>query len=123
MKIIAFINQKGGVGKSTITMNMASYLTAKGKSVLTIDLDPQGNTSQAYGIDTNGKATLTEVLLGQVPINEATYQTQYGYMILAGQMFWQSPGRWLSFWQKLFGRQNCHIQLRQIRIRIGLAVQ
>ena len=81
MKIIAFINQKGGVGKSTITMNMASYLTAKGKSVLTIDLDPQGNTSQAYGIDTNGKATLTEVLLGQVPINEATYQTQYGYMI------------------------------------------
>ena len=81
MKIIAFINQKGGVGKSTITMNMASFLTAKGKSVLTIDLDPQGNTSQAYGIETEGQPTLREVLLGEVPINEATYKTQYGFMI------------------------------------------
>lgn len=81
MKIIAFINQKGGVGKSTITMNMASFLTKMGKKVLTIDLDPQGNTSQAYGINTDGKATLREVLLGEVAINEAIYGTRYGYMI------------------------------------------
>lgn len=81
MKIIAFINQKGGVGKSTITMNMASYLTKMGKRVLTIDLDPQGNTSQAYGINTEGKATLREVLLGEVAINEAIYSTRYGFMI------------------------------------------
>lgn len=81
MNIIAFINQKGGVGKSTITMNMASYLTNKGKKVLTIDLDPQGNTSQAYGIDTSGKATLREVLLGEISINKAIYGTRYGYMI------------------------------------------
>ncbi len=81
MKSIAFINQKGGVGKSTITLNTASYLVRQGKKVLTIDLDPQGNLSQAYGIDTTGVATLREVMLGEVSIDQAVYQTQYGYII------------------------------------------
>lgn len=81
MKIIAFINQKGGVGKSTLTLNMASFLTSKGKSVLTIDLDPQGNSSHAFGVITEGRATLREVLLGEVSIDLATYKTKYGYMI------------------------------------------
>lgn len=82
MKAIAFINQKGGVGKSTTTLHTASYLVKKGYKVLTIDLDPQGNLSKAFGINTDGFPTLKEVLLGEKPVNEAIYSTNdFGYVI------------------------------------------
>ncbi len=50
-KIISFINQKGGVGKTTSSVNTASYLAEAGKFVLLVDLDPQGNASSGLGID------------------------------------------------------------------------
>ena len=82
MKAIAFINQKGGVGKSTTTLHTASYLVKKGYKVLTIDLDPQGNLSKAFGINTDGVPTLKEVLLGEVPVNQAIYSSaDFGYVI------------------------------------------
>ena len=50
-KIVSFINQKGGVGKTTTCVNMASYMAVMGKKVLLLDLDPQGNATSSLGID------------------------------------------------------------------------
>ena len=55
---ICFINQKGGVGKTTTAMQTAAYLTKQGSKVLMIDMDPQGNLTSCLGVNTDGKIIL-----------------------------------------------------------------
>jgi chromosome partitioning protein len=70
-RIITISNQKGGVGKTTTTVNLASALASKGQQVLVIDLDPQGNASTALGIDHHADIkSIYEVLIDDVPIEK-----------------------------------------------------
>lgn len=62
-QIIAILNQKGGVGKTTSTINIAAYLSKMGRSVLVVDLDPQGNATSGFGISKNLNSTTYDVLL------------------------------------------------------------
>ena len=69
-KIIAIANQKGGVGKTTTSINLSSCIAAKGKKVLVID-DPQGNTTSGFGIEKNElENTVYELILGDISIED-----------------------------------------------------
>ena len=77
-KIIAFANQKGGVGKTTSCVNIAASLGILGHKVLIIDLDPQGNTTSGVGISKKAlKASTKELLNGSVPLSEIIVPTAY----------------------------------------------
>ena len=61
-RVIVIYNNKGGVGKTTTTINIADALNIRGFKTLVIDMDPQANTTYTFGLDTNGIATMTDVL-------------------------------------------------------------
>lgn len=78
-KIIAFANQKGGVGKTTTCVNVASYLAAMGKKVLLIDMDPQGNATSGVGIEKTGSTkTIYNVIDGDAIVDEVIVPTVVG---------------------------------------------
>jgi hypothetical protein len=77
-KIIAFANQKGGVGKTTSAVNIAASVGILGKSVLLIDLDPQGNTTSGVGINKkNLKSTSYELLIDEIDAAQAVVETEF----------------------------------------------
>ncbi|HOK01651.1 MAG TPA: AAA family ATPase [Spirochaetota bacterium] len=75
-KIISVSNQKGGVGKTTTTVNVAAFLAEKGKRVLVIDIDPQGNAGFGLGINAEEmETTIYEVLIDEIPVEDAIFKT------------------------------------------------
>lgn len=83
-RIIAIANQKGGVGKTTTTVNLAASLARAGRNVLLVDLDPQGNATMGSGIEKSELAcSIYDLLLGESDFSEVvTYADQAGYEIL-----------------------------------------
>lgn len=70
-RTIAIANQKGGVGKSTTAINLSSCLGEMGQKVLTIDMDPQGNTTSGMGVEKNEvENTIYELLLGESKLED-----------------------------------------------------
>ncbi len=76
-RILTVANQKGGVGKTTTTVNVAAAMAQHGLRVLVIDLDPQGNSSTGFGIDhRSGIPSIYEVLVGETPLSDVIYPVE-----------------------------------------------
>ena len=82
--IIAVVNQKGGVGKTTTAVNLTAALTEAGKKVLLCDFDPQANATSGFGIDKRRlQKTVYDVIINDTPAKEALVETDYAHVIPA----------------------------------------
>jgi chromosome partitioning protein len=110
-RIMAVVNQKGGVGKTTTTVNLAASMAAQGERVLLIDLDPQGNATMGSGIEKNAiERSVYQALLGQVALDEARMPSPTaGYHVIPAN-------------RELAGAEIELVEVRQRELRLRAAL-
>jgi chromosome partitioning protein len=74
--VVAIVNQKGGVGKSTTAINLAAYLAGRGEKILVIDMDPQGNATSGLGVSPGPEGCMYDVLLEGKPLQDVALKTE-----------------------------------------------
>ena len=80
-RVVAIVNQKGGVGKTTSAVNLTAALHEKGAKVLLVDFDPQANASSGLGVSRRGKYSSYDVIINGVPAEQAIVHTQWGDLL------------------------------------------
>ncbi|MCK5080696.1 MAG: ParA family protein [Candidatus Moranbacteria bacterium] len=114
-RIISLVNQKGGVGKTTTAVNLATYLASLGKSVLLVDLDPQGNASSGLGLDTqNLKRSLYHSLISKIHPREIIVKSKS-----SGLNLFPSNQELSGAAVELVGVENREFQLKKILNKIS----
>jgi chromosome partitioning protein len=116
-RVITIANQKGGVGKTTTTINLGTALAAIGERVLVVDLDPQGNASTGLGIDRKSRdRSIYDVLMGQRLLDDAIMETAVPRLSIV-----PSTLDLLGFEQEIMGARDRSFRLRNAVREAGTA--
>lgn len=108
-KVVTITNQKGGVGKTTTAVNLSCGVAAFGKRILTVDLDPQGNTTSGFGIRKAGVTNTTySCIVGKCSVKDAIIKTEFGVDIIPANIDLSGAGI------ELVELQNREARLRNV---------